>query len=603
MENLKKLLDEYKQNMSHQQELDEALHIVQTKDEWVASLKNRANQMHLMYKENNEILNRLDTILSVDLSPADADTLYQEADEMYWGDYDDCQILLPILYKLIDYYEKNVNDDRLIFLYNAAFYEESEILNRRIGTKGTSVDYNLKILAYCNRYCQFEDLQTRNRIWSAYYNYIVVGLGNKVIDLETSYHALLEARKLWESPDVQALDGSNETINRIFNRIRHEWLASEEFIKDAPLELQQYFCQEADTIFSEKEQNATGILDIDSEIYAAYLHSQVLQGKMSYDDIAKLYLDYCDKKMDICMKSDEISDEDSYFLINAPSALIRWLEYGVSEERAAIILDVVKDMTHDKWHEKLSKYSTPFVNEILADWCFKFLKHLEHPEEKEEWLFRLLIHRQLPTYLHSVMVSRLAEEFYKHAVMTRPELFASLPKDVSKNVLKYVRQCSLLHDIGKTKITDIVNTQIRCLCDKEFTGIRQHPEYGAAMISSDSDLSKYHDVLIGHHKFYDGTGGYPKHFDNTASPYRIVIDLITLCDCIDAASDHYGRNYKASKSLEELLCEFESEKGTRYNPDLVDILSSSIELQDCIRHIITDGRIDIMYEAYKDSFF
>ncbi len=603
MERLKRLLEAYKQNMNRQQELDTSLLSGQSKEEWIASLKRRAGQMHSMYSENRTILEQLEDLLAITLTSETANQLYLEAYEMYWDDYDDCQILLPILYKLIKYYEANEDIDKLLFLYSAAFYEESEIQNRRVGTKETTDDYNLKIISYCDRYCQIENSETRTRIWAAYYNYIVVGLGNRVVDVETSYRYLLDALKLWNRSDVQELDGDKENFKRIISRIRSEWLAAEEYIKNTSEEMQDYFCQLADSIFMEQLAESGDISGVDSEIYCAHLHSQVLQGQKSYDEITGVYLDYCQAKMQTYISEESISDEDSYFLINAPLTLVRWMEYGISDDKKEIILEIVKKVTLENWLDKLNRYSTPFINEIMAEWCFKFLKHLDKQEKKEEWIFHLLIQRQLPTYLHSVMVSHLTEVFYKYIIELRPELFYGLPEAAAKDLPKFIHHCALLHDIGKTKITDIVNTQIRCLCEREFQGIRKHPEYGATMINSDKDLSQYHDIVLGHHKFYDGSAGYPVYFDNTSSEYRIIIDLITICDCLDAASDHLGRNYKASKPLEDIIEEFKAERGTRYNPDLVDILANSTELQADIRYIISEGRIGIMYEAYKNHFF
>lgn len=603
MDKLKVLLQEYKQNMDRQQELDASLLVEQSREQWVDSLKKRAKKMHLMYKDSQEILDQLDKQLSTLLTLEDAERLYLEVQTMYWDDYDDCQILLPLLYKLIEYYETNEDLDKLIFLYSATYYEESEILNRRIGTKETLVDYNLKIISYSDRYCQFEEFQTRLRILTAYYNIIVIGLANKTVDLKTSYQYLLQVLNLWNAPEIQALDGSNERCRQIIKRIRYEWLVSQEQIKDADKEMQEYFCKEADCIFNERLNEEASLFNIESETYSAYLHSQVLTHKMTYDEITDRYLEYCNHKIEMCINAENISDEDSYFLINAPLTFASWMEYGISADKKNRILRIVREITQKNFHEKLVRFSAPFVNEIMAEWCFSFLKHLDSQEEKEEWLFRLLVRRQLPTYLHAVMVSHLTEKFYSHIAAVRPELFATLPQNVKHDIPKFIRQCALLHDIGKTKITDIVNTQIRCLCDKEFQGIRQHPEYGATMIGSDKDLSVYHDIILGHHKFYNGKGGYPESFDNTTSPYRIIIDLITLCDCLDAASDHFGRNYKTSKTLEEILEEFKAEKGTRYNPDLVDILVNSTELQADIRYTISEGRIGIMYEAYKNHFF
>ena len=229
------------------------------------------------------------------------------------------------------------------------------------------------------------------------------------------------------------------------------------------------------------------------------------------------------------------------------------------------------------------------------------MKYIDTPDQKEEWLFQLLIRRQLPTYLHSVMVAHLAEVLSKELLLKEPQLLANVPLPQEEDLLSFIRQCALLHDIGKTRITDIVNTQGRRLRDIEFEAIRQHPAYGAQMIQQDPDLNRYHDIILGHHKFYNGKGGYPETFDNTASPYRTIIDLITICDCIDAATDHLGRNYRSAKTLEQVLDELAAGKGTRYNPDLVDFILNSTDLQDKLRYFVTDGRLDIMYEAYSES--
>ena len=79
-----------------------------------------------------------------------------------------------------------------------------------------------------------------------------------------------------------------------------------------------------------------------------------------------------------------------------------------------------------------------------------------------------------------------------------------------------------------------------------------------------------------------------------------MIDLITICDCIDAATDHLGRNYKKAKTLEEVLEELSAGKGVRYNPDLVELIENSPRLKKEMSYIVRDGRLDIMYRAYLE---
>ena len=586
--------------MDNQKELDEKLLTHMEKMEWIDCLQNRAIQTQKMFAENEQLIQELELLLQDPLTDESAELLYQEVYKMYWGSYDDCQVLLPMIYQLISFYEKTSQIDHLLFLYGTAYYEENEIKNRRDGSCKMSMDYNLKILSYQPVYFELP-FDTRKRLWTAYYNVIVVSLGNRALDADTTYQYFKQAMEFWSSPKVQELDGKNEQIVSIVDRICNEWMAVEEYIEDTCEETKEAFCRLACRAFEKEMEENGSLCDVNSEVYAAYLHALKFLGEKDWDSIIDEYFEYYNQKIPMCPDATEMTDEDFYFIINTPLTLERWLKHQISDEKRKKVINVLKQLTQETWYQNLSTLSSPFVNEILFRWCFTIMKYMDTQNEKELWLFQLLVRRQLPTYLHSVMVMHLAEALCQEVLNSRPELFDSL-KAIEKNeILNYVHCCALLHDIGKTRITDLVNTQGRKLYDNEFFGIKHHPLYGAKMINNDRDLAKYHDVIIGHHKFYDGTGGYPESFDNTSSPYRIIIDLITICDCIDAATDHLGRNYKSAKSLDTVLEELIADKGHRYNPDLVEVIENSEGLKKKMHYLINEGRLDLMYRAYLDS--
>ena len=82
-----------------------------------------------------------------------------------------------------------------------------------------------------------------------------------------------------------------------------------------------------------------------------------------------------------------------------------------------------------------------------------------------------------------------------------------------------------------------------------------HPETGAKDLASVPDFACYADIAHGHHRTYDGTGGYPDDFDILHSPCRPVIDLVHICDCLDAATDYLSRNYHNAKDFDTVLSE------------------------------------------------
>lgn len=79
-----------------------------------------------------------------------------------------------------------------------------------------------------------------------------------------------------------------------------------------------------------------------------------------------------------------------------------------------------------------------------------------------------------------------------------------------------------------------------------------------------------------------------------------MIDIITLCDCMQAATERVGRNYKQEKSFEKVMEELRKGAGTRYNPDLVKLIDDIPELYNELERIAIYGWPDIYYEIYKN---
>lgn len=125
-----------------------------------------------------------------------------------------------------------------------------------------------------------------------------------------------------------------------------------------------------------------------------------------------------------------------------------------------------------------------------------------------------------------------------------------------------------------------------------------NPLIGAQLLDQDADFAKYKDIILGHHKFYNGKGGYPADFDNTASCNRFISDLITVCDCIDAATDTFGRNYASAKDFATVRDEIIRDAGTRYNPDIAEILKDDI-LAGRLSELTRDGRESVYFEVYS----
>lgn len=236
--------------------------------------------------------------------------------------------------------------------------------------------------------------------------------------------------------------------------------------------------------------------------------------------------------------------------------------------------------------------------------AIKYLKE----EERIRYLNELNVATQVTTYAHSVNVAMIARKLMEGILEYQPELLKGALGKIrhgkvllnSKKCLDFIYEAAFYHDIGKNGIISTVNNDYRPLTDEEHAIIKTHPALGAELLKIAPSLyEKYHDTTLGHHKWYNGKGGYPEDFDNTKSPKRILIDIITLSDCMQAATEHIGRNYKEGKTFDMVMEEFRKGAGTKFNPDLVKFLDTHDDVARDLAVLINDAWVDIYFNIYS----
>ncbi len=100
---------------------------------------------------------------------------------------------------------------------------------------------------------------------------------------------------------------------------------------------------------------------------------------------------------------------------------------------------------------------------------------------------------------------------------------------------------------------------------KEYDAVKQHTILGAEIIKAVHSLRSLAPIIRHHHERVDGRG-YPDGLKGQDIPLEARI--ICLADSLEAmASD---RPYRKALSYEDILYEIESNKGTQFDPLVVD---------------------------------
>lgn len=218
--------------------------------------------------------------------------------------------------------------------------------------------------------------------------------------------------------------------------------------------------------------------------------------------------------------------------------------------------------------------------------------------QKLDFINGLMVATQVSTYAHCVHVGKLSEILMDGVERYRPDLLPAKMKGVA-DWSTFAKEAASYHDIGKNLIVSVITNEYRPVSNHEYEIIRTHPKLGLNVLAIDSSLIKYRDVVLGHHKWYNGKGGYPADFDNTLSPVRTVIDVVTICDCLEAATDLVGRNYSKNKDFDVILSELEQESGTRYNPELIKLIYAHPDVYRAMKKSIEKDWVDIYFSIYE----
>ena len=252
--------------------------------------------------------------------------------------------------------------------------------------------------------------------------------------------------------------------------------------------------------------------------------------------------------------------------------------------------------------------NTDFVrdlNRLVTDkWMVRYLT----PEERVRFINSLTVATHIATYAHSVHVSKIAEALMEGVLRYQPELLKGamgykLVEDIkanTKDFMTYIHEASLYHDLGKNSILTVVNTDYRPLSDEERRIIRRHPALAMQYLKLAPSLNKYHDITLGHHKWYNGKGGYPADFDNTKSSVRILIDILHISDDIQASIETLGAASHYKDTFAAVMKELRAGAGTKYNPDLVKLIDAHKDVADKLAWLVGDGWGETYYEVYKN---
>jgi putative two-component system response regulator len=139
---------------------------------------------------------------------------------------------------------------------------------------------------------------------------------------------------------------------------------------------------------------------------------------------------------------------------------------------------------------------------------------------------------------------------------------------------------SRMHDVGKLGIPDDILRKPASLDMPERDLMRQHTTIGGRILGNTSSklLQEGHIIAMSHHEWWDGSG-YPNGLSGEAIP--LSGRICAVADVFDAVTS--VRPYKPAYSNEQAYEILRNERGTHFDPHIVDVffehLNEVVEVQ------------------------
>jgi putative two-component system response regulator len=145
--------------------------------------------------------------------------------------------------------------------------------------------------------------------------------------------------------------------------------------------------------------------------------------------------------------------------------------------------------------------------------------------------------------------------------------------EVSAWDLDFLIASAQLHDVGKIAISDAILNKPGKLTAREFEVMKKHVTFGVKAIERIAKKTAEHAFLLHariiagtHHEKWDGSG-YPNGLREREIP--LEGRLMAIADVYDALIS--SRPYKRANSPKEAAKVIEAERGTHFDPVLVDV--------------------------------
>jgi len=301
------------------------------------------------------------------------------------------------------------------------------------------------------------------------------------------------------------------------------------------------------------------------------------------------------------MQRDErdYSEDGIYANISLPALYAEYLSHN--EEYRVKKKEVLSHM-----YRRVAQYVRGAPEEeargILTKYLLLFLESfVEYPDgiQEKDFLLQLVVCRHPDAYVRFRLTAQIMQLMTVRALESQPELLVGVLgcRDVKEvmargeELLQFAYDSGLLHDVGVLAFNDMMVKLGRGWMEEEREMVQYHVYAGEYLLGRSPSTRPFARTALGHHRFYDGSGGYPADYVRSGNAEQTITDMVSVASYLTHVTDDTDPQNWQPVTLERAVELVRQNAGTRFSPEAAGLLDG---LEDCLQA----GRT----VAYEDAF-
>lgn len=225
------------------------------------------------------------------------------------------------------------------------------------------------------------------------------------------------------------------------------------------------------------------------------------------------------------------------------------------------------------------------ASELLMKYLLAFLQRfVEYPDglQAKDALLQLLVCRYPEAYVFARLTAWLTRRMAEKALEDAPELLLGVLDCAGTEelqarreaVLAFAYDSGLLHNVGELAFRNQVLRTGRSWLEEEREMYHYHVYVGESLLARSPSTRPYAPTALGHHRYYDGSGGYPAEYLPSSNPNRAVTEFVGAAAHLIRLTGEAGPLNERQLTPAQALAQIQAAAGVRFSPGGAALLAA-----------------------------